>query len=347
MAEPAETSQNPSSRPVLQLKSQKFREAREGDWRTLNRALDRAEQQGLGGFSIDELLNLPVLYRSAMSSLSMAMSISLDRNMVVYLQSLCARAYVYIYGPHSRLKDVLTDFFGKAWPQSYRKLTAELWLAFAALVAGALVGWLMCASDPSWYDLFLPADQAQGRDLSASAQSLRDSLGKAPDDAALSPFAVFLMTHNTRVAIFAFALGALFGLPTLMLLIQTGITLGAMLWLFARKGLGLDFAAWLTIHGTTELFAIIVAGACGFHIARRLMFPGEQTRMLALSQAGRLAGTAMIGVALMLTVAGCLEGIGRQTITNTFARFAIGGVMLGLWLTYFLLAGRRTEASGG
>lgn len=336
----------PSSNSGLQLKSQKFREAREGDWRALNSALDRAERQGLGGFSIDELLNLPVLYRQAMSSLSMAMAISLDRNMVVYLQSLSARAYVYIYGPHSRLKDVLADFFGKAWPQTVRKLTAELWLAFAALTAGVLIGWLLCASDSSWYDVFVPVDQAGGRDLSASAQSLRETLGSGPKDTALSPFAVFLMTHNTQVSIMAFALGAIFGLPTLMLLIQNGISLGAMLWLFARKGLGFEFGAWLTIHGTTELFAIIIAGACGFHIGRRLMFPGEATRMAALSEAGRRTGTVMIGVALMLTVAGCLEGIGRQTITDSFVRIAIGVVMLVVWLAYFLMVGRKAKTDG-
>jgi uncharacterized membrane protein SpoIIM required for sporulation len=337
---------NPPSKPVLQLKSQKFREAREGDWRALNSALDRAERQGLSGFSIDELLNLPVLYRSAMSSLSMAKSISLDRNMVSYLQSLSARAYVYIYGPHSRLKDVLAEFFGKSWPQSVRRLTAELWLAFVAMTAGILIGWLLCASDSSWYDVFVPATQAGGRDLSASAQALRETLGAGPKDTALSPFAVFLMTHNTQVSIMAFALGAIFGLPTLMVLIQNGIGLGAMLWLFARKGLGFEFGAWLTIHGTTELFAIVIAGACGFHIGRRLMFPGEATRMVSLSQAGRLTGTVMIGVALMLTVAGCLEGIGRQTITDSLARIAIGAVMLVLWLAYFFMIGKKARIDG-
>lgn len=335
--------QSPSPRPALQLKSQKFREAREDDWRALNSALDRAERQGLGGFSIDELLSLPVLYRQAMSSLSMATSISLDRNMISYLQSLSARAYVYIYGPHSRLKDVLAEFFGRSWPRSVRALTVELWLAFVAMTAGILIGWVMCAGDMSWYDIFVPASQADGRDLSASAQSLRETLGAGPKDAALSPFAVFLMTHNTQVSIMAFALGAIFGLPTLMVLVQNGISLGAMLWLFARKGLGFEFGAWLTIHGTTELFAIVIAGACGFHIGRRLMFPGEATRMAALSQAGRLTGTVMIGVALMLTVAGCLEGIGRQTITDSFARIAIGALMLILWLAYFLFVGRKVR----
>ena len=327
-------------KPVLQLKSQKFREARQGDWKALNAALDKVESKGIRQFSIDEILNLPVLYRSAMSSLSMAQSISLDRNMITYLQALCARAYVFIYGPHTRFKDILSSFFLKAWPQAIRRLAAELWLAFAVTVAGVLIGWLLCAHDSSWYNVFIPPGQAQGRDLMASVKDLKDTLGAGPKDAALSPFAVFLMTHNTQVSIMAFAVGAIFGIPTLLVLAQNGITMGAMLWLFASKGLGIEFAAWLTIHGTTEMSAIIIAGACGFHIGRRLMFPGDATRKAALSEAGKLTGTAMIGVALMLTVAGCLEGIGRQTILDTLVRIAIGVVMLTLWWTYFTFVGR-------
>ncbi len=347
MAEPNEPdAQQP--KPVLQLKSQKFREARQGDWRALNAALDKVEKKGINSFSIDELLNLPVLYRSAMSSLSMAQAISLDRNMVTYLQALCARAYVYIYGPHTRFKDVVSEFFLRSWPQSLRRLAPELWLSFLLTVAGAAIGWMLCAHDASWYNVFIPSSQGQGRDLSASAEDLRKTLGPGEKEQALSPFAVFLMTHNTQVSIMAFAFGIIFGLPTVVLLLENGISLGAMLWLFASKGLGVEFAAWLTIHGTTEMSAIIIAGACGFHIGRQLMFPGDRSRLAALQEAGRLTGTVMIGVALMLTVAGCLEGIGRQTITSTAIRIAIGVVMLVLWWSYFLLVGRQKagEANG-
>ena len=45
-------------KPVLRLKSQKFREARQSDWRALSSQLDKVEKRGLGSFSIDELLNL-------------------------------------------------------------------------------------------------------------------------------------------------------------------------------------------------------------------------------------------------------------------------------------------------
>ena len=45
----------------------------------------------------------------------------------------------------------------------------------------------------------------------------------------------------------------------------------------------------------------------------------------------------MVGVSVMLLVAGLLEGIGRQTITSDVTRYAIGGFMLALWTGYFYL----------
>ncbi|MGZ3304484.1 MAG: stage II sporulation protein M [Asticcacaulis sp.] len=330
--------------PPLRLKSQKFREARQGDWRALNAALDRAERQGMGSFSVDDILNLPVLYRSAMSSLSMAQSISLDRNMITYLQALCARAYVNIYGPQTRLKTVLSDFFGRDWPQGVRRLRAEIALSFALVLLGLVTGWAICAHDQSWYSIFM-GGMSEGRTPDASVAELKATLGHSSKDAMLSPFAVFLMTHNTRVAIMAFAFGVIFGIPTFGLMLMTGLQMGALMWLFASKGLGIDLFAWLSIHGTTEITAFTIAGACGFHLARRLMFPGDLSRRLALVEAGRVTGTVMIGVAVMLTIAGCLEGIGRQTIVEPVFRFAIGGLMLALWLAFFIGVGRVSKAA--
>ena len=97
-------------------------------------------------------------------------------------------------------------------------------------------------------------------------------------------------------------------------------------------------AAGCAIHGTTELFAIALAGAAGMRIGTRVAFPGELTRMTAAAEAGRVAAAAMVGVTVMLLVAGLLEGIGRQTITSDVTRYAIGGGMLALWTRLFLPA---------
>ena len=76
----------------LDLKSHRFRLEREADWRRLESLLRRVEQGSARSLSYDEMVALPGLYRSTLSSLSVARAISLDRSVVDYLEGLSARA---------------------------------------------------------------------------------------------------------------------------------------------------------------------------------------------------------------------------------------------------------------
>src|SRR3546814_1376296 len=58
---------------------------------------------------------------------------------------------------------------------------------------------------------------------------------------------------------------------------------------------GGEFGGWLLIHGTTELFAIVLAGAAGFRIGMAVAFPGRLSRIDSAVAAGRGAGVAKIG----------------------------------------------------
>ena len=98
-----------------------------------------------------------------------------------------------------------------------------------------------------------------------------------------------------------------------------------MLTIIRSQGLGSEVGGWLIIHGATELFACVLAAAAGFRIGWAVMFPGARSRLDA----------AMVGVVVMLLIAGILEGIGRQLIQIDLARYAIGIGMLTLWLAYF------------
>jgi len=71
-----------------------------------------------------------------------------------------------------------------------------------------------------------------------------------------------------------------------------------------------------------------------------VVFPGDRSRLLAASTAGRTASVAMVGVVLMLFGAGLLEGFGRQLIVEDWARYTIGGTMLAFWCAYFYLPRR-------
>ena len=177
------------------------------------------------------------------------------------------------------------------------------------------------------------------------SESLRAALFGAHDAAGLPLFATYLFTHNAQVAILAFALGFAFCVPTAFLLLYSGGTLGAFLWLYAQRGLGIELGGWLFVHGVTELLAVILAGAAGFRIGTVIAAPGERTRLDAAARAGRQAAILIAGVGVMLLCAAFLEGIARQIVQSTPERYAIALATGLCWLCYLYLprAGRAAE----
>jgi len=317
--------------------SRRFRAAREGEWRRLEDILTRCESRSVRVLDDEDLLALPILYRGALSSLSVARETSLDLELITYLEGLCARAYFFVYGVRTSAGSRISSFFARDWPQAVQGLWRETLASLAITAIGALAGYLLVAGDPGWYEAFVSPGLANGRDFSATTEFLRSTLYDNPGAGGLTAFATFLFNHNSQVSIMGFALGFAFGLPTAMLLIANGATLGAILALYASHGLGAEMGGWLIIHGSTEIFAIVLSGAAGFRIGWSVVFPGEESRLDAAARAGRSAALVMAGVVVMLAVAGLLEGIGRQLITVDVTRYAIGLVMLGLWLAYFYL----------
>ena len=64
------------------LKSSQFRKEREASWRELDALVARMEQKSTVALEPSELMRLPTLYRAALSSLSVARAISLDRSLL-------------------------------------------------------------------------------------------------------------------------------------------------------------------------------------------------------------------------------------------------------------------------
>lgn len=318
--------------------ARKFREQREEDWQRLEGILRIAERKSVRALSDEDLLALPVLYRGALSSLSLARETSLDLELVTYLEGLCARAYFFVYGVRTTAGSKFLAFFRVDWPDAIRSLWRETIVSALLMALGAVAAYLLVVNDPTWFSSFVPEQLAGDRNFEASAAELRRTLYDAPEGGSgLSFFSTFLFTHNAQVSLMCFALGFAFGVPTAMLIVHNGTMLGAMFALFQDKGLAFELGGWLSIHGTTELFAIVLAGAAGFRIGWAVVFPGEETRLAAATRAGRSAAIAMIGVVIMLMCAGLLEGYGRQLLTGDWTRYFIGWTLLLLWLAYFYI----------
>lgn len=332
-------------RPVIRLKSVTFRQEREADWRAFDELLTQAEKRGLKKLNARELLRLPSLYFSVLSSLSVARAISLDRNVVDYLEGLATRGFFIVYGARGSMLERIGWFLKAGFPRAVRRHFLSIAIAIITMVAGTVTSLALVTENPDWYYAFVDVALADGRDPSAGTEELLSVLYQKMDpDQSLSPFATFLFSHNSRIGIMAFALGFAFALPSILLMFYTGLMIGAFCALYASRGLMLDLGGWLSIHGTTELLAVCLCGGAGIVIGQTLAFPGKLSRLDALSKYGREAATIVIGGVLMLFVAGLLEGYARQLITDMTTRYVIGYGMLAVWVAYFALAGRSGRA---
>ncbi|EZP79046.1 putative membrane protein [Novosphingobium resinovorum] len=317
------------------LRSDRFRLEREADWQRLENIVVRMEKGRLRGISDEDLLALPGLYRTVASSLSIARETSLDAATLGYLESLVQRAWFVVYGPRSSLWEWLRGFLGGGWSRAVRGIGFEIGIALLVMVAGAVVGWLLVSHDPEWYFALMGREMAGERVPGASADALRGTIFGNTEKTGMSIFAAQLFSNNAQVSILAFALGFALGIPSLLLLVHNLAGLGTMGWVYWKAGLLLDFAGWISIHGTTELFAILLSGAAGLHVGRAIAFPGNRPVLTATAEAGRRAAVVMVGVVLMLVVAALLEGFARQLVDQTPARLAVGGFMLLAWSAYF------------
>ena len=328
------------------LKSYRFREEREADWQKLDRILGRAQRRGVGALSDEEMLALPRLYRQAVSSLSVARSISLDQNVISYLENLCTRGYFFVYGTRTTLGERLAQFFARDWPAAVRAAWRPTLLSAACLFGAALVAFVLCMIDMDWFWSLQAADMMESRTPDASTDDLRATLYSDVNDVdgMLSAFSAQLFSNNSGVALFAFALGFMFGVPTALLLAYNGVILGTFYALFWSRGLGFEVTGWLLIHGVTELFAIVLAGAAGFMIGGAVAFPGQKSRLASARDAGQSAAQIAVGAVVMLFLAALLEGFGRQLINSDLIRYGIAAATATMWGLYFY-APTQTKAS--
>jgi uncharacterized membrane protein SpoIIM required for sporulation len=338
MSEPA------SVAPLVTLKSSDFRREREQGWQKLEALLERARRRGVTSLAPGELERLPLLYRAALSSLSVARAIALDRNLLLYLEDLALRAYFVVYGPRASLRDSARDFFRTGLPASVQAARWHILVALLALLAGMAAGFLLTVGDEAWFATFVPAGLAGGRGPSSTRQELLVDEIDAPWPGAVDAFllmANFLFRHNAMIGILSFGLGMLAGLPTLLLILYQGIVFGTFLALHYDRGLLWEFVGWVSIHGVTEFGALILCAAGGLVIAGRVLFPGRFSRLESLARSADDVAHIAIGAMLLFFVAAVLEGGFRQLVQSTALRLCIGFGVGTAWMLYLGLAVAR------
>lgn len=306
-----------------------------GAWERLTALLERA-RNGLGRLSAEELQELGRLYRQATSDLAVARRDFARHPVRDYLNGLVARGHGEVYRSKSTHISQILAFFTYDLPHTFRETWPYTLAAFLMFFLPALVSFVLTYQDPALATTFFPGAE----DLLSDIQAGREWWRSINEDGR-SASASLIMTNNIRVTFMAFAGGVLLGLLSFWVLAQNGMLLGMVAGAAQRYAFADNLWGFVAAHGVIELSVIFIAGGAGLQLGWAILRPGLLTRRSALVVAARRAIRLLVGCALLLVIAGLIEGfISPSDLPLAFklmVAFGSGLLMYG----YLGLAGRR------
>jgi uncharacterized membrane protein SpoIIM required for sporulation len=317
----------------------RFIDDNKDNWQRLENLLDMMGIASVRSLSRAEVREFGELYRRTAADLAIARAETRDQKLINYLNSLVIRAHGKIYRAEGKGGNIIWQFFTKDFPRSFRRTWRFTALAFAVFMIFSIVSFILAYSDKKF------ADQAGVAVAGYMAQSNEKwwlGLNEANQVGSSQ-----ILTNNIRVCLLAFAFGAFFGIGTIYILAKNGIHIGGVLGVCyqANTPFANDLATFMVAHGVIELSCIFISAGAGMLIGYAMINPGDLTRTQALKKNGLEATRLAIGCAILLVIAGIIEGFISPSNLPAAAKIAVG-VLTGIAMySYLLFVGRELAES--
>jgi uncharacterized membrane protein SpoIIM required for sporulation len=315
----------------------RFIEKHKTAWQRLEDLLKLLDGSSLRRLHREEVRELGRIYRRTSSDLAIARAESRDPRLINYLNSLVIRAHGRIYQADAQGGSRVKEFFARDLPQTFRRTWAYTAVSFSVFALFSLIGFVGTKYDPEFSELM--GVEPAFRELYIETKThWWENLNEANQVGASA-----IATNNIQVTIYTFAFGALFGVGTLFYLAYNAANIASVVALTYHAGFGNDLVTFMVGHGVIELSCIFIAGGAGLLIGSALLMPGDLSRADALKSRGKDAVRLMMGVAVLLVVAGTIEGFISPAPIRPAIKFSIGA-LTGLALySYLLIAGREAD----
>lgn len=284
---------------------------------------------------------LPDLYRKICNHYAIARARYYSPTLVADLHRRVRTGHELLYRQKSAWFWRALGFLWIRFPGQVRAHYKYFWLACALFYLPALGMGFATYLDQELIYSVMPASQV------ANMEYLYDpttrEVGRSADRQSDTDFMMFgyYIYNNISIGFRCFALGILFGVGTMVILIYNGVTIGGVAGHVTQLGYIETFWPFVSGHGAFELTAIIISGAAGLRLARPLISPGQLTRLAALRVAGRDSVDLICGAAAMLTIAAFIEAFwSSSTLVSIPLKLMIAAVLWMAVIAYLLFAGK-------
>ena len=308
-----------------------FTNRHRAEWKRLEDACARGSR-GLarrGGEEIDEIVRL---YLRVSGHLAEAQTRYHDPSLEDYLTLVVSRAHGAIYGSQPRSIRSIMQVFGARYRSEVRRTLPYVLVVAAVLVLIAVTTGIWVAGSRSARAGVLPG-LVRG--------FVRDSGGAGAIRQPAASLSAQILLNNVRVAILAFVTGIAIGIPTMFMIAQNAILIGALGGATAAAGASGRFWSLVLPHGLLELTAICIAGGAGVRMGWSLVDPRDRPRGVALAEEARGALIVALGVIPAFVIAALIEGFFTPTGIPGAIKIGVGVVVEAAYLMFLVIPSYR------
>ncbi|MBN1252404.1 MAG: stage II sporulation protein M [Bacteroidales bacterium] len=277
---------------------------------------------------------IAALYIQITDDLSYCRTFYPESNTLSYLNQLASKAHLNIYKNKKENKNKLKIFWKYEFPLILYTHKKFIYISLIIFLISALIGSLSAANDNTFVRLIL-GDQyvdmtidniQKGDPMAVYKQAIQTDMFLA------------ITFNNIKVSFMAFIMGIFIAFGTVYILLYNGIMLGSFQYFFYDYGLLKHSVLTIWIHGTLEIFAIIMAGAAGLILGSSILFPNTYSRLQSFKFGVKTGIKIIIGIIPLFIVAGFLEGfVTRYTEAPNFLRAGIIIASLIFIVWYFFI----------
>lgn len=238
----------------------------------------------------------------------------------LYLNGLASALHNQIYRHKRERASRLLTFWTQEIPQTIyearRALLASLLIFAVSVVIGAVSQW----GDDTFCRLILGdqyVDMTLGNIARGEPMAVYDGGGE-------TQMFLGITFNNIKVSFIVFVMGVFTSLGTGFFLFQNGVMLGSFQTFFFTEGVGFESMLAIWLHGTLEIWAIIVAGAAGITLGNGWLMPGTYGRLTSFMRGARRGLKIIVSTVPVFIMAAFIEGFAtRHTEWGTLPRLAI------------------------
>jgi len=274
------------------------------------------------------------LFIKITDDLSYAQTYFPDSETESYLNSLASRIHHKIYINKKEKQGRFAFFWKYELPKELLVSRKYIFYSLIIFLVTVLIGVVSSANDGEYSRIILGDSYVN---MTIDNIEKGDPMGVYKDMDSWSMF-FFIAFNNVKVMISIYLLGLILSLGSVYYIFIHGIMIGTFHYLFYEYNILEESLITVWIHGTIEIFTLIVSGGAGIMLGNSILFPKTYSRKNSFLIGAKSSAKIIFALIPFIIFAAFLESfVTRHTEWNNIIRIGIIIISMSFIIGYFFI----------